>query len=149
MAETFLRPTVSVRGVLSGPQGKLLVLQRTSDGEWELPGGRLNPHESVPEGLQREVREETSLPLEIDDILLANSWLNDQNNDRFAVYYVCRTFRTSVSLSEEHMNSQWVTPAEATSILSSAQSTAVRRSYNNVGTETADREALGNLAVDD
>jgi len=136
MTETFLKPTVSVRGVLNGPQEKLLVLQRTSDGKWELPGGRLSPYESVPEGLQREVREETSLPLEIDDILFANSWLNDQNDDRFAVYYVCRTSRRSVSLSEEHINSQWVTPAEATSILPSAQSTAVRRSYNNVKEQT-------------
>lgn len=136
MTEKLLQPTVSVRGVLNGPQEKLLVLQRTSDGKWELPGGRLNPYESVPEGLQREVREETSLPLQVDDILFANSWLNDQNDDRFAVYYICRTSRTAVSLSEEHVSAQWVTTAEATSILPSPQSTAVRRSSNNVEKKT-------------
>ena len=135
MTEQLLKPTVSVRSVLLGPRQSILVLQRATDNEWELPGGRLSPFESVSEGLHREVHEETSLSLEIKDILLANSWLNDQNNDRFAVYYVCQTPQKTVDLSEEHTDSQWLAPAEATSLLSAPQATAVRRSCEEYNEE--------------
>lgn len=128
MTEQLLKPTVSVRSVLAGPRDNLLVLQRVSDRKWELPGGRLSPYESVSEGLYREVREETTLTSEIEDILLANSWLNDQNEDRFAVYYDCQTEQRSVSLSKEHTDFRWVAPSEATDLLSIPQATAVRRS---------------------
>ena len=128
MTEQLLKPTVSVRSVLTDPRRNVLVLQRDTDGEWELPGGRLSPYESVCEGLHREVNEETTLSLEIEDILLANSWLNDRNNDRLAVYYACHTDQRSVSLSEEHTSFRWVTHREATSLLSVPQATAVRRS---------------------
>jgi len=37
MTENLLRPSVSVRSVLSGPHEDILVLQRDTDGEWELP----------------------------------------------------------------------------------------------------------------
>jgi len=77
--------------------------------------------ESVSECLHREVREETSLSLEIEDILLANSWLNDQNHERFAVYYVCETDQRSVSLSKEHADFKWVSPSEAAFILPAPQ----------------------------
>lgn len=131
MTEQLFRPTVSVRTVLTDPRGNILILQRVSDNEWELPGGRLSPYETVCEGLHREVHEETALPLEVKDILLANSWLNDQNNHRLAVYYDCHTQQRSVSLSEEHMNFRWATRSEATSFLSFPQASVVRRSHED------------------
>jgi|AntRauMinimDraft_4_1070384.scaffolds.fasta_scaffold01022_6 8-oxo-dGTP pyrophosphatase MutT (NUDIX family) len=132
MTENLLRPSVSVRSVLSGPHEDILVLQRDTDGEWELPGGRMGSCESVSECLHREVREETSLSLEIEDILLANSWLNDQNHERFAVYYVCETDQRSVSLSKEHADFKWVSPSEAAFILPAPQAAAVRLSCDRV-----------------
>ncbi|EMA58577.1 NUDIX hydrolase [Halorubrum lipolyticum DSM 21995] len=120
--------------MLSGPREDVLVLRRDTDGEWELPGGRMGPSESVSECLRREVREETSLSLEIEDILLANSWSNDRDQDRFAVYYVCETDERAVSLSEEHVESEWVSPSEAAFLLSSPQATAVRLSCDRIDT---------------
>lgn len=133
MTEEFLKPTVSVRGVITGPNDNILVLQRATDAEWELPGGRLGPYESVCDGLHREVYEETTLVIEIEDILLANSWLNEQNNDRFAVYYACETAQTAVSLSKEHTDFQWAPLVEATSLLSKPQATAAHRSCERSG----------------
>ena len=132
MTERLLKPSVSVRSVVSGPRDDILVLQRDTDGEWELPGGRMGSYETVPECLHREVREETSISLEIEDILFANSWLNDQNQDRFAVYYVCETDQRSVRLSEEHSDFNWVSPSEATFILSMPQATAVQLSCDRI-----------------
>lgn len=128
MTEHLLRPSVSVRSVISGPYDEILILQRYSDKKWELPGGRLSAYEGVSEGLHREIYEETSLSVDIEDILLANSWINDQNNDRFGVYYVSNTEHKRVRLSEEHLDYKWVTPSEATYKLSTAQAKAVQLS---------------------
>ena len=47
MTDVHLEATVSLRGVVSAPCGDVLVVQRASDGGWELPGGRLAPDEDV------------------------------------------------------------------------------------------------------
>jgi len=128
MTENLLKPSVSVRSVICGPADNVLILQRKSDNEWELPGGRLSSYEGVSEGLQREVREETSLSIDIEDILLANSWVNEQDNDRFGVYYVSSTEQRSVRLSEEHADFEWTNSPEAACRLPTAQAKAVQLS---------------------
>lgn len=132
MTEHLLKPSVSVRSVISGPSNNILILKRNSDREWELPGGRLSSYEGVSEGLHREIYEETSLTIDIEDILLANSWINDENNDRFGVYYVSHTEQKRVRLSDEHLDFEWVTPSEATYKLSTAQAKAVQLSHGEM-----------------
>jgi len=51
---------VSVKGVIFNAQGEVLLL-RNPRGEWELPGGRLEPGESPQDCLAREVREECGI----------------------------------------------------------------------------------------
>lgn len=135
MTDQLLRPSVSVRSVIFGPSNNTLILQRTSDKEWELPGGRLSSYEGVSEGLHREIREETSLSVDIEDILLANSWVNDRNSDRLGVYYMSSTQQTEVRLSEEHTNFMWVNLSEAAYKLSAAQAKAVQLSCEGVTTK--------------
>lgn len=50
MTEQLLKPSVSVRSVISGPSNNILIFQRHSDEEWELLGGRLSSQESISEG---------------------------------------------------------------------------------------------------
>lgn len=135
MTEQLLKPSVSVRSVISGLSDDILILQRKSDSEWELPGGRLSSYEGVSEGLRREVREETSLAIDIQDILLANSWVNDQDDDRLGVYYISETDQSRVRLSEEHTDFIWVNPSEAAYKLSTAQAKAVQLSCNELMTK--------------
>ena len=45
--------------------GRLLLEQRSDNGRWGLPGGRIEPGESVRDAAVREVREETGLVVEI------------------------------------------------------------------------------------
>ena len=48
---------------------KILLTRRTDNGRWCLPGGRLDPGESVAEGCVREVWEETGLHVEVERLI--------------------------------------------------------------------------------
>lgn len=56
--------SVSVAAVIVNVHGDALVVQRRDNGKWEPPGGVLELSESILDGLQREVREETGLLIE-------------------------------------------------------------------------------------
>ena len=55
--------SVSVAGVIVDDSDRALLIQRRDNGQWEPPGGVLEPGETVPEALQREVLEETGLKI--------------------------------------------------------------------------------------
>jgi 8-oxo-dGTP diphosphatase len=58
------RHSVSVAAVVTNDDGRVLVVQRRDNGEWQIPGGVLELDESIHAGLQREVEEETGLIVE-------------------------------------------------------------------------------------
>jgi len=51
--------------LLSDDHQKVLLTRRTDNGQWCLPGGMIDPGESVAEGCQREVFEETGLRVRV------------------------------------------------------------------------------------
>jgi ADP-ribose pyrophosphatase YjhB (NUDIX family) len=64
------RPTLAVGAVIV-EYGRLLLVQRSKPpaaGKWAVPGGRVEPGESLPEAAAREVREETGLEVEVGEI---------------------------------------------------------------------------------
>jgi 8-oxo-dGTP diphosphatase len=58
----------SIKGVYTLPDGRVL-LCRNHRGDWELPGGRPEPHESGDECLVREMWEETGLAVRVGRLL--------------------------------------------------------------------------------
>ncbi len=58
---------VSVSAVVWREPGspELLLIQRSDNAHWCLPGGHLEPGESVQDGARREVREETGFEIEL------------------------------------------------------------------------------------
>ena len=126
MTDDLLCATVSVRAVIENTRGEVLTVQRSSDHDWELPGGRLSRGEPPREGLHREVREETGLTVEIAEIVKANSWINTAGDGRFAVHYYCETTDYSVTLSDEHVDSKWVLPRQVEQSLCDSQIDAVQ-----------------------
>ena len=125
MTDALLCATVSVRGVIHNADGHILVVQRSTDQDWELPGGRLSRGESPRQGLRREIHEETGLDVEIAEIVKANSWVNTADEGRFAVHYNCKKTEDNIDLSDEHVDSEWLPPTKAQQRLCDPQSTAV------------------------
>lgn len=88
----FLRPDyLGVFGLLELPQGILLVANRRVIGGrptvvWDLPGGGVEPKETLSEALVREMREETTLEVAVGDMLLVTEGERIKNGERVGVW---------------------------------------------------------------
>ncbi|MEU0030045.1 bifunctional class I SAM-dependent methyltransferase/NUDIX hydrolase [Streptomyces sp. NPDC006335] len=66
---------IGVGAILYGPEG--LLLGRHRRGTWELPGGTVEPGESLEETVVRELREETGIEARPADVRLLGTLLDD------------------------------------------------------------------------
>jgi 8-oxo-dGTP pyrophosphatase MutT (NUDIX family) len=55
----------SVTAVVRDPAGRLLLVHRADNGLWALPGGGVDPGESVSQAVVREVAEETGIHVRV------------------------------------------------------------------------------------
>lgn len=65
------RPVIGVGGVVIA-NGRALLIKRGHpplEGEWSIPGGTLELGETLLEGVQRELREETALQVRVIDLI--------------------------------------------------------------------------------
>jgi 8-oxo-dGTP diphosphatase len=65
-------PTLGVSGIVFNNQKQILLIQRNQPpamGFWSVPGGKLEPGESLVEACQREIKEETGLDTEVKNIV--------------------------------------------------------------------------------
>lgn len=73
LSETMLPvPSIGVGGVLLNSHHQVLLIKRNqapAKGLWSLPGGRLEPGESLVEACKREFHEETNLEVEVKHIV--------------------------------------------------------------------------------
>jgi len=60
-------PAVSV--VVPDDQGGILLIRRTDNRYWSVPGGGMEPGESVREAARREVKEETGIDCEVSGLV--------------------------------------------------------------------------------
>lgn len=67
-----VRPTVAVGGIALDERGRVLLIQRAQPpgaGLWTIPGGRVEPGESLARACARELREETGLEVEVGPVV--------------------------------------------------------------------------------
>lgn len=62
-------PNVGAEAGLFDDEGRVLLMKRTDDGTWSLPGGFVDPGESPAETAVRETREETGLDVRVTDLV--------------------------------------------------------------------------------
>lgn len=96
--------------------GKILIL-RQQNGNWDLPGGKVNDNESVTDGLIREVWEETRLSVTPLGLLTSSTKPRTKEDDLLVLSYLCEirdsTRDVDVQLSEEHIDYMLVEYSEA------------------------------------
>jgi len=95
---------------------KYLFLRRHSnfkngDQDWDIPGGRIEPNESLYAALEREINEETKLELIKLDRLLAAQDIFVQVKSLHVVRltYIAEAKGDKVEVSEEHDTFKWMT----------------------------------------
>jgi 8-oxo-dGTP diphosphatase len=63
-----MMPVVGVGAIVFDAEGRVLLIERgrpPAAGLWSVPGGKLEPRETLAQGVAREVREETGLLVEV------------------------------------------------------------------------------------
>lgn len=80
----------------------------------DLPGGVIEEHESMIDGLLREVREEAGLAVDPSRLHLAHALTYDHNDwsSIFEIYFAEITGDEAVTLSWEHESYRWLTAEE-------------------------------------
>lgn len=69
-----------VYALIQNEEGNVLLVHNTDGGGWSLPGGKVEYGETLVEALNREVREETGLLVEGNDIVSVNEGKSTQMN---------------------------------------------------------------------
>ena len=100
--------------------GAVLLIRRTDNGNWALPGGAIEMNESVAEAAIRETFEETGIQLEVTGLLgvysdpqhVIHFTSNDEVRREFSVVLTARPVGGEPTLSTESSDIRWVAPAD-------------------------------------
>lgn len=103
----------SVKVFLRNDQDKILLLRRSEKSRqfkhiWDLPGGKVDPGESLDVALLRELKEETALACDKLTLLGDRQFGNDKISYRETLYSAYLVGPDDASLSDEHEEYRWV-----------------------------------------
>ena len=108
----YENPTPTVQAWIEG-DGGFLALRRGGEplkGEWNMPGGFVEAGESGPEAIEREVKEETALEIEVAAVIgIFSSSYGDGEDAQpiFDVAYRCRLLGGELEVSDESTEARW------------------------------------------
>ncbi|HTH24354.1 MAG TPA: NUDIX hydrolase [Vicinamibacterales bacterium] len=112
-------PVVGV-GAVVVRDGKALVVKRAHEprkGEWSLPGGLLELGESLQDAVRREIKEETSLDIDVGPIIETFDRVHRDDHGKIRYHFVIVDFLCWANGGDAAPGSDadgvaWVTPAE-------------------------------------
>jgi ADP-ribose pyrophosphatase YjhB (NUDIX family) len=111
----------SANVIVTDESGRILVIRRTDNGNWAVPGGAVDLGESLTHAAVRETREESGIDCEITGIsgiytdprhvILYTS--NGEARQEFSIVLTARPTGGQLTPSSETSEVRWVTPDEA------------------------------------
>ena len=114
---------VAAKGLVTH-QGKALIMREssvyddgTNAGKYDVPGGRIDPTESLFDAFLREVKEESGLDVTITRVIdVAEKFQPIQNEECHVirVYFHCESQHNNVKLSADHDAYEWIDPSTHT-----------------------------------
>ena len=110
-----LVPAVSV--VVTNEAGEILLIHRTDNDNWGLPGGAIDLEESISQAGIRETREETGIECEITGLVgvysdprhVIHYTSNDEVRREFSIVLTARPLSGQPTPSEESSEVRWIT----------------------------------------
>ena len=113
-----LVPAVTV--VVAREDGAILLIRRTDNGNWALPGGAIEMRESVADAAIRETLEETGITCEVTGLAgiysdprhVIHYTSNDEIRREFSVAITARLVSGHPTPSAESSEVRWVHPGE-------------------------------------
>lgn len=94
--------TLGVRGVVIDPQGRVFLVKHSYVAGWHLPGGGVEPGETLAAALARELREEGNIELTAPAVLFAIYFNRRISRRDHVALYVARSFRQSAPPRPNH-----------------------------------------------
>jgi 8-oxo-dGTP pyrophosphatase MutT (NUDIX family) len=108
----------SVNVIVADEQGRILMIRRTDNDNWALPGGAIDLGESMAQAAVRETTEETGITCEITGLVgiytdpghIIHYTSNDEVREEFSIVLTARPVRGIPSTSSESSEVHWVEP---------------------------------------
>ena len=109
--------SVSVSGVILDDHGRVLLIRRRDNQHWEPPGGVLELAETIPDGLRREIREETGLDIEPDAL---TGVYKNMPRGIIALVFRCKITGGHLTTNDEVTSFRWADEQEIRQLTSEA-----------------------------
>ena len=112
-------PEATVGALILNPKGEVLIVRSSKwNDKYTVPGGHIELGERAEDAIKREVKEETSLDVEVERLLLVQQAIYPRfyhKHEHFVFMdYLCRTKGTNVKLDgRELQHYVWVNPRDA------------------------------------
>ena len=114
---------VAVAVIVRDDEGRVLLIQRTDNGLWALPGGAQDIGESVSQAAAREVEEETGIRVELlgvsgiySDPRHVIAYDDGEVRQEFSICFRGRPVGGTVRPSNESSRVEWVSPDELSNL---------------------------------
>jgi 8-oxo-dGTP pyrophosphatase MutT (NUDIX family) len=114
---------VAVAVIVRDSEGRVLLIQRSDNGYWALPGGAQDIGESVAQAAIREVEEETGVRIEVAGISGIYSdphhviaYDDGEVRQEFSLCLRGRAIGGSIRTSDESIKVEWVDPKDLPSL---------------------------------
>jgi ADP-ribose pyrophosphatase YjhB (NUDIX family) len=101
------RHSVSVAGVVQNAAGRILVIRRRDNGQYQAPGGILEQHERIEDGVAREILEETGYTVAPEHL---TGIYKNMTRGVVSLVFRCHLISGSPQINDEATEVIWLAP---------------------------------------